>query len=301
MSLIVIVLVMGTEAIWRNALGIRPFQAVIDFAVWLQGRWGVQPWFNGPAGVLATVLPVMVAVGLVQLMIDAVGGFFGGLVGILFGATVLIAAIGKRGAEQEIADYQQALERGDFEGAYLHVRDLLRERVSPTPSEMNRLLIERLLVRNHERLLAILFWFALLGPAGAVLYRSTTQLKGLPRAGRAFGDEFMEAVFRLQAILDWIPARITALLYGLIGSFIDAMRQWRLSGAEWAADLYSSNQEVLISAGVGSLRLREHVVVQGETMGTLRHELQEALALTQRAVTAWIIAFALLTIASWLG
>jgi membrane protein required for beta-lactamase induction len=166
---------------------------------------------------------------------------------------------------------------------------------------MNRLLIERLLVRNNERLLAILFWFAVLGPVGAVLYRSTAQLKGLVNTGRAFGDDFMEATLRLQAILDWIPARITAFLYALIGSFVDAMRQWRFAGSEWAADLYTSNQGALINSGVGSLRLHEQVVLETEEFKVLRHEVAEAQALIHRTVIAWVAGFALLTIAGWLG
>jgi len=299
MALVAIVLVMATENFWQSAQGLRPFQAVIDYAGWLQERWGGQPWFNGPAGVLLTLLPGFAAIAVLQLIFHAIGGVIGFFLELLFMAAVLIAAIGRRGADQQVGDYQRALERGDSEGAYLYVKDLLGSRRPANPDEMNRLLIERLLVRNNERLLAVLFWFAVLGPVGAVVYRSTTQLKGLVNTGRAFGEDYMEAALRLQAIFDWVPARITALLYGLIGSFVDAMRQWRLAGAE--PDLYASNLGALINTGVGSLRLHDQILTGQETFAVLRGEIEETLALINRTVIAWVAAFALLTIARWLG
>jgi AmpE protein len=300
MSLIAIVLTMATENFWRSGQGLQPFKAVIDGVCWLQGRWGSESWFNGPGGVLAGVLPGVLVIGLLQFAFGAADGFLGWLLSLILAVAVLIAAIGRRGADQEVDDYQRALERGDVEGAYLHVRELLRGRTPTGPADMNRLLIERLLVRNNERLLAILFWFAALGPVGAVLYRSASQLKGLVGTGRAFGEDFMEAALRLQAILDWIPARITALLYALIGSFIDALRQWRLAGSQWGIDLYTSNQGALINSGIGSLRLHDQVVIEAE-FKVLRREVAEAQALITRTVIAWITGFALLTIAGWLS
>ncbi len=303
MSLIAILIAAATERYWKSFSAMQPFQWLISFACWLQQRHGAAAWFNGPRGVLLAIAPGVVAIALLQYALATGSGFIVWLVTLAFSVLVLILCIGNRGAGEQIDEYLNALEREDAEGAYLHVRELLQGREAANPVEMNRLVIETLLVRNHERLLAILFWFVILGPVGAMLYRSTAQLKGVLHSGREFDADFIEAVLRLQALLDWLPARITALCYGIIGSFVDAIHQWRTAGPEWRADLAAGNRGVLVNSGLGSLRIGE--MPEGEEPqvdhDALRATIADAQALIQRTVIAWITVFAVLTIVGWLS
>lgn len=303
MSLIAVLIAAATERYWRSFQAVQPFQWLIALANACHARWGNAAWFNGPRGVLLTLAPGVVAIALLQYSLASGSGFIVWLVTLVFSVIVLALCIGNRGADDQLEEYKRALEREDAEGAYLHVRELLQGREADNPAEMNRLVVEMLLVRNHERLLAILFWFVILGPVGAVLYRSTAQLKGLLHGGRSFDGDYLEAGLRLQALLDWVPARITALCYGIIGSFVDAIHQWRTAGPEWRANMASGNRGVLVNSGFGSLRLFD--LPEGEEppvdTDAMRATIADAQALIQRTVIVWITIFAVMTIVGWLS
>ncbi len=303
MSLIAILIAAATERYWRSFQAVQPFQWLIALAGRLHARWGNAAWFNGPRGVLLTLAPGVIAIALLQYALASGSGLIVWLVTLAFALVVLVLCIGDRGADDQIEEYLRALEREDVEGAYLHVREMLQGRESDNAAEMNRHVIEALLVRNHERLLAILFWFVILGPVGAVLYRSTAQLKGLLYGGRNVSGDFIEAGLRLQALLDWIPARITALCYAIIGSFVDAIHQWRSAGPEWRIDMAAGNRGVLVNTGMGSLR--QFDLPEGEApavdLDALRATVAEAQALIKRTVIVWITIFALLTIVDWMS
>jgi membrane protein required for beta-lactamase induction len=298
MNLIAMLIALGTESLWKSFHAVRPYQWLIDYSAWLWLRAGKERWFGGSYGVLAVLAPGVVIVALVQAALASGEGFIAWLVKLAFAVGVLIVSIGVRGLDQELEEYRRALERNDREAAYMHVRELLREGSPANADEMNRKLIEIMLIRNNERLLAILFWFAVLGPAGAVLYRSSCQLKGNRQSGGVMSDGFLGAVRRLHAILDWVPARITALCYAAIGSFVEAVQQWRAGVHEWGGDTYTGNRLVLIHSGIGALRL--HDVEAERDNDSLREDIVDAEALVHRTVIVWLTGFALLTIAGWL-
>lgn len=300
MKLIAILLVLATEEKWRSFRTLRPFHALVEFAGRLRARFGGSAWFNGPGGVVLTIAPGVAGVMLFQAALDAVAGFIGWLVGLAFAIVVLVACIGRRGADEEIDGYRDAVARGDSEGAFMHVRELLPGAAPESAVELHRQVLEMMLVRNHERLLAVLFWFVVLGPVGAVLYRSSAQLKAVMHAAQEYGIGYQEAVLRLQAFLDWIPIRITALCQALVGSFSDALAEWRI-GAAMAPDLYSGNRAVLVGSGLGSLRLHERVVADPAEPVAFDHTLADTRALIYRMAIIWVTVFAALTVVGWLS
>lgn len=300
MKLIAILLVLATEEKWRSFRTLRPFHALVEFAGRLRARFGERAWFNGPGGVVLTIAPGVAGVVLFQAALDAVDGFIGWLVGLAFAIVVLVACIGRRGADEEIDGYRDAVARGDNEGAFMHVRELLPGAAPENPVELHRQVLEMMLVRNHERLLAVLFWFVVLGPVGAVLYRSSAQLKAVMHAAEQYDIGYQEAVLRLQGFLDWIPVRITALCQALVGSFSDALAEWRI-GAAMAPDLYSGNRAVLVGSGLGSLRLHERVVADPAEPVAFDHTLADTRALIYRMAIIWVTVFAALTVVGWLS
>lgn len=299
MNLIAMLITLGTESLWKSFRGVRPYQWLVDYTAWLWQRVGSERWFGRPAGVVLALAPGVLVVGLIQLALASGEGFIAWLIKLAFAVAVLIVSIGVRSLEPDLGEYRRALERDDVDAAYLHVRELLREGPPANPGEMNRTLIEVMLIRNNERLLAILFWFALIGPVGAVLYRSICQLKGIRQSGNVMSQDFLDSVLRIHAVLDWIPARVTAVCYAVIGSFVEAMQQWRAAAQNWNTDLYTGNRLVLINSGLGALRLVNLEAGRGNT--TLRDDIIDAEALINRTVIVWLTAFALLTIAGWLS
>ncbi len=75
----------------------------------------------------------------------------------------------------------------------------------------------------HHRLFAVLIWFVLLGPCGALLYRLTMDLYTLTQETNHPLATQQTLLQRGVALLDWIPVRITLLLYALAGNFGDGI------------------------------------------------------------------------------
>ena len=296
MSLIAILVAMATEGFWKSIPWLGKFRGVVRFAQWLHGQFGKSAWMNGAMGVLVTIGPGVLLVAIIQNYLSAGDGLLRWLLLLVFSVAVLVFCIGVRGLNNQIDQYVTALRHGDPEGAYLHVREILADASPANPAETNRMLLENILIRNNQRLLAILFWFVLLGPAGAFMYRSTTQLKGLEGGER---EGFLEAVLRLQAILDWIPARITAICYAVIGSFEDAIHNWRTQADALGEDVRTRNQGVLVASGFGALRLGE-APAQEEDLELFCERIEDAQAMVRRTVIAWLTVFAFLTIAGWM-
>lgn len=82
---------------------------------------------------------------------------------------------------------------------------------STTETASNENEVETYLVDVNSQLFAVLFWYIVLGPFALLLYR-------LVSLCRSFGVVGHKA-FWLTNLLEWLPARMTALLYLLVGNF----------------------------------------------------------------------------------
>lgn len=85
----------------------------------------------------------------------------------------------------------------------------------------------QLVVTAHEHLFSVVFWFVILGPVGALLYHLLTLLLVLASNRVAGVNAWMGALSNLHGILSWIPARLTALFFALVGNFDTGFPCWR--------------------------------------------------------------------------
>ena len=96
--------------------------------------------------------------------------------------------------------------------------------------DVARLAIERGLADAYRQVFGVLFWFMVLqGPVGAVLYRAAVLLAGTngkalspaPMSVRRSGrfSVFGEPARQLLRWVDWIPVRLTALSFAVVGDF----------------------------------------------------------------------------------
>ena len=228
-----------------------------------------------------------------------------------FNVLVLYLTMGFRQESHFFTDIHLALRMGELDRA----RALLGEwrggqYAAASSSEVARLAIEQALVSAHRNVFGVIFWFIVLpGPSGAVLYRLARFLD--EEWGRRRDVEFGTfGRFARQAfeVIDWVPARLTAASFSVVGDFEDAVFCWRTQAMLWSERAAG----ILIAAGAGALGVRLGMPVHesGETverpeMGVGDEAdadyMQSTVGLVWRALVLCLLMLALLAIAGWVG
>jgi len=108
------------------------------------------------------------------------------------------------------------------------------------------------LKQGNSLIVSPIFWFVLLGPFGAVMQRLSAILDSLWGHRYERFAEFGWAAARFDDVLGWIPARITALSYALMGSFEDALHCWRKRVGVWS----DINSGPLLASGFGAMHMQ---------------------------------------------
>jgi adenosylcobinamide-phosphate synthase len=263
-------------------------------------RHGITAWGVGVA------LPALLVL-ILQLALAAVHG----LLGFVFAVAMLYFLMGFRQFSHHFTEIQLALRMGELERA----RQVLAEwRCSAADrlgsAEIARLAIEQGILASHRHVFAPLFWFVVLGPAGALLYRLALGVatRWSPRSPEAEGEVFGQFASAAFQALDWLPARLTAITFAVVGDFEDAVYCWRTQADQWG----DAASGILLSSGAGALGVKLGMPLPDATGFEARPEcglgddadvdhLQSAIGLVWRALVLCLLMLALLTVASWLG
>jgi membrane protein required for beta-lactamase induction len=138
-------------------------------------------------------------------------------------------------------------------------------------------------------LFGVLIWFFALGPIGAVLYRCLSRLPRLLRARWPNSPAAQYTDF-LHNACAWIPARITALLFSLAGSFDDAWSAWAALMREPIHGWRSHTWAVLAEVPSAALRSENR---EGSTIipASLEVSLREVLRMQNRATVLLLACF----------
>jgi adenosylcobinamide-phosphate synthase len=222
----------------------------------LFGRWA--SWLEARcyrdrrrAGLLAwglAVLPWVLLAGAMQWLLWRWSAW----VGAGFVALTLYFALGLRSLGEHALPVVRALEADDLPAARIVVgRIVSRDTAALDAAQVAGAATESVLENGSDAVFAALFWGVLLGAPGAVLYRLANTLDAMwgyrtPRLLR-----FGWAAARIDDGLNFIPARMTALTYALLGHTRTALRCWRRQGAGWK----SPNAGPVMAAGAGALRV----------------------------------------------
>ncbi len=260
---------------------------------WLQQRMGSKGFWNGPVGV---VLVLLAPVAIVALLTQLLDGVLLGLLMFLFSIVVLLLCLGPRDLDDDVENYLQARESSDDADACAAASAVLGREISGQDDVTSRAMVGAIAVQANERIFAVLFWYAILGPVGAVLFRLSCMLRTETAADNS---GYAVATRRLHGILTWLPARITALGFAIAGSFEDAIHNWRNRSAEWSGEWIDSSDGVLAATGTGALQL-EIEAAESDQEAEL-NAIRAGLGLVWRTLIAWVTLFALLTLAGWAG
>jgi len=221
---------------------------------------------------------------------------------------VLYLCVGARSLEEHARAVAEPLYKSDLE--------LARQRLGYIVSRETRQLDKRALIRGtvesvlengSDALLAPLFWFALAGAPGVLLYRLANTLDAMWGYRNDRYRCFGWAAARMDDLLNWLPARLCAFSYALAGSLQPALRCWRSQGG--LCDSPNGGPVMAAGAGALSVRLGGHARYHGRDvvkpeLGEGREvdivDIEGALRLLRRATWVWIAAVALIEYLLWL-
>lgn len=257
-------------------------------------------------GVIAWLLGALLPALLVGIIYYLLLEVFAPL-GIVFGMAVLYVTLRFSRYGQHAEQIISALREGNVEVARdLYARWEGTEDYNFSAAEIARISIETTLTRSHHGLFAPIFWLIFLGPGGALLYRLTLILRQEWHAQEE--TPFNHCARQVFEWLDWLPARVTAACFAVVGDFEDAVYCWRTQAESWSDKALG----IVLASGAGALgvKLGEPLHLHGVLM--YRPELgmgddadadylQGAVALVWRVLVLMIGLLTLLTFAHWLG
>lgn len=174
------------------------------------------------------------------------------LVGWLISLLLLYLAIGLRSLAEHARPVSQALQQGDLVQARIRVGYLVSRQTAELDEQgVARATTESVLENGSDAVFAALFWFALLGAPGVVLYRLSNTLDAMWGYRTARFSQFGWAAARLDDLLNYLPARLTALTYALCGRTGQALYCWRTQAPVWD----SPNAGPVMASGAGALNV----------------------------------------------
>ena len=201
---------------------------------------------------------------------------------------------------QSLCEHAEAIARPLREGRLEEARQRVgyvvsRETSGLDESGIAKAGVESVLENGNDAIFGTLFWFALLGGPGAVLFRLANTLDAMWGYRTERFNLFGRFAARFDDALNWVPARLTALTYALLGRTRNALTCWQTQAPDWD----SPNAGPVMSAGAGSLGVllggaaiyhgREEIRPPlGTGPAPVAADLGRAITLIQRSLWLWL-------------
>ena len=168
-------------------------------------------------------------------------------VGTVVSVVALYFALGLRSLHDHARPVAEALRVGNEAEARARV-SLMVSRDSAA-LDVTRAATESVLENGNDGVFGALFWFAIAGAPGAILYRLANTLDAMWGYRNDRYLHFGWAAARLDDVLNYLPARLTALTYAVLGRTRQALACWHSQAPDWD----SPNAGPVMAAGAGAL------------------------------------------------
>lgn len=202
---------------------------------------------------------------------------------------VLLFSLGPRDLKEEVADYCSAVDEGREEDIEKVARELMECDPPQDPAERAALVERAVFIQANNRIFGVVFWFLILGPTGAWLFRVLDMMRRRLAFRYNLREEQLEnasvvwAVRCLHGIFAWVPARLLAAGYAFAGSFEDAIACWRKYHAGSSERFFQISNDIMACVGHGAVLDTREPEDEGKTLSPV----ERAMDLVSR--TLWLI------------
>jgi adenosylcobinamide-phosphate synthase len=227
------------------------YAAIKRLAMRIEGWFNAGDAANGRMGWILMIAALMLPTGIIYavLLHYSVFGAFA------WNVLIVYLTLGFRHYSHYFTSIQLALNAGDEAAARALLAEWTRlDTVGMDSTEIARIAVEKSLVTTHRNVFGVFFWFLMpLGPACAVMYRVAEYLARAwnepdHMRNEAFGQFAAKAFYWI----DWIPVRLTAIAFAVVGNFEDAIYAWRNFADRWADE----SKGIILAAGGGAMGVR---------------------------------------------
>ena len=284
MAFLSILIALLVERIIPQFIEFRQFGWLRDYAQWMAdllhlerlGSWG-------GSGLL--LFPLLLLVWILEGMFD--NALFG-LFELAFNVLVIFLCLGPRDLDSQVEHYLDSIEIGDTQRRFNMASHISSDELAMELPAQATQVSQAMLVQANSRIFAVMFWFTLLGPIAAVLYRVLDQFL----TGNYLEKSLQSLKPAMRSVLgwvDWIPARISLLAYMISGAFEEGLQAYH-KGSVAALDSYEQNNDLLKLVGYACITQQE-ISDESHAMQLIR----KTRGLILRALVVWLLLVLFLT------
>ena len=267
------------------------------FEGWLRGDFNPFASSSTWAGRHGGWWSIGVPVALLALLQFLLWGQAYGFPSFLLATLLLFYCWGPRDLDADIGAVTHAADR---DARVQALQEIPNDPPVPPLGLDGRTLVDTVFRAALTRWFGVLFWFLLLGAAGALLYR-LVQLVAQTEAFRsALPRAHADALRELQVLLDWPAAQMMTLSMALAADFDAVAQSWR--------DFHHGIGQGYLVRDIGFLFAAARASVDAEdedlddeAANTTLLPLHQSQSLIWRILVVWMAVLALLVLAGWIG
>lgn len=190
------------------------------------------------------IVPLLIAVLLIEFILS---GWLYGFVRLIFELFIVLYCLGPKNLWADAFSCINAITQADQQIAEDKLKSSFGTDAHHSTS-LHHQLLNNIFIDANRRVFAVIFWYVLLGPVGAVLYR-TVVLSATDFTAQMPRQDILVSARVAQGLLDWLPVRLLAFIFALGGHFVrvlSCLRKKFLSSI-------TANEDLLTECGLAAL------------------------------------------------
>lgn len=259
------------------------FDRYLNYLYQLCAKNNVLGLAKGILAISVVILPIPLLAAIANTLFSSKAN---GLISFLIGFATLLYTLGPADLYNEVQSYANAAVRG---GNLLPEQPAHNIIGGDLTAPVNAGFSQAIFSQANEKMFGVLFWFGILGPFGALLYRMTALLYQAAQHIESPYHVFIDKIAGLYGVINWPCSRFFSLLYGLAGNFTKSFACWRQHA--WSGT--EKNQQLLIECGQIALDTEA-----ANAEGLAEHD--AVLALVDRTLIVFLVIVVIFTLGAWI-